>query len=123
MNPGQDGTRRATYQDVIDAPAHRVAEIVDGRLCVSPRPPPLAALAKSHLRFALGPPFDRVRDGPGGWWIWHEPELHFGDDVLVPDVTGWRRERMPVRGGAFTASATPRSSDRESGSTRCRSRP
>ena len=82
-----------------------------------------AALAKSHLRFALGPPFDRVRAGPGGWWIWHEPVLHFGDDVLVPDVTGWRRERMPVRGGAFTASATPRSSDRGSGSTRCRSRP
>ena len=80
---------------MIDAPAHRVAEIVDGRLYVNPRPPPLAALAKSHLKFALGPPFDRGRDGPGGWWIFHEPELHFGDDVLVPDVTGWRRERMP----------------------------
>ena len=25
-----------------------------------------------------------------------EPELHFGDDVLVPDIAGWRRERMPV---------------------------
>jgi Uma2 family endonuclease len=35
-------------------------------------------------------------DAPGGWWILHEPELHFGDDVLVPDIAGWRRERMPV---------------------------
>ena len=95
MNPRERATPRATYQDVIDAPAHRVAEIVAGRLYVSPRPPPLAALAKSHLRFALGPPFDRGRAGPGGWWILHEPELHFGEDVVVPDVTGWRRERMP----------------------------
>ena len=95
MNLDHGATRRATYQDVIDAPAHRVAEIVAGRLYVSPRPAPLAALAKSHLSFALGPPFDRGRAGPGGWWILHEPELHFGEDVVVPDVTGWRRERMP----------------------------
>ena len=95
MTTNQPPTRRATYQGVIDAPAHRVAEIVDGRLYVSPRPPPLAALAKSHLSFALGPPFVRGRNGPGGWWIVHEPELHFGEDVVVPDVTGWRRERMP----------------------------
>jgi Uma2 family endonuclease len=24
-----------------------------------------------------------------------EPELHFGEDVLVPDIAGWRRSRMP----------------------------
>ena len=88
-------TPRATYQDVLDAPEHRVAEIVDGTLHVSPRPPTLAALAKTRLSAGLGRAFDRGRDGPGGWWIFHEPELHFGEDVLVPDVTGWRRERMP----------------------------
>ena len=85
-------TPRATYQDVLDAPEHRVAEIVDGTLHVSPRPPTLAALAKTRLSAGLGRAFDRGRDGPGGWWIFHEPELHFGEDVLV---TGWRRERMP----------------------------
>ena len=95
MTTNQPPTRRATYQDVIDAPAHRVAEIVDGRLYVSPRPPPLAALAKTHLNVVLGLAFARGRDGPGGWWILPEPELHFGEDVVVPDVTGWRRERMP----------------------------
>ena len=95
MTTNQPPTRRATYQDVRDAPAHRVAEIVDGRLYVSPRPPPLAALAKTHLSVVLGLAFDRGRDGPGGWWIFPEPELHFGEDVVVPDVTGWRRERMP----------------------------
>ena len=88
-------TPRATYQDVLDAPEHRVAEIVDGTLHVSPRPPTLAALAKTRLSAGLGRAFDRGRDGPGGWWIFHEPDLHFGEDVLVPDVTGWRRERMP----------------------------
>ena len=25
----------------------------------------------------------------------HEPELHLGEDILVPDVAGWRRERLP----------------------------
>ena len=94
MNASERPTRRATYQDVMDAPAHRVAEIVDGRLYVSPRPPPLAALAKTCLSAVLGRAFDRGRDGPGGWWIFHEPELHFGEDVVVPDVVGWRRERM-----------------------------
>jgi Uma2 family endonuclease len=24
-----------------------------------------------------------------------EPELHFGDDVVVPDLAAWRRERLP----------------------------
>ena len=48
---------RATYQDVLDAPAHRVAEIVDGTLHVSPRPPSLQALAKTCLVANLGPEF------------------------------------------------------------------
>ena len=42
--------------------------------------------------------FDSPPDGgdaPGGWWILFEPELHFGQNVLVPDLAGWRRERMP----------------------------
>ena len=88
-------TRRATYQDVLDAPAHRVAEIVDGTLYTQPRPAPPHAVASSRLGFDLGGPFDRGRGGPGGWWIIDEPELHLGEDILVPDLAGWRRERMP----------------------------
>ena len=87
---------RATYQDVLDAPAHRVAEIVDGTLYVSPRPPTLQALAKTRLVAALGNAFGFGRGGgPGRWRIMHEPELHLGEDILVPDVAGWRRERLP----------------------------
>ena len=88
--------RCTAHQDVIDAPAHKVAEIVNDRLYVTPRPLPLVALAKVRLNLVLGTPFGRGRNGPGGWWIFHEPEFHLGDDVLVPDVTGWRRERMPT---------------------------
>ena len=87
--------RRATYQDVLDAPAHQVAEIVDGTLHTHPRPAMPHARAKSVLGWNIGGPFDHDAGGPGGWWIIDEPELHLGEDILVPDVAGWRRERMP----------------------------
>ena len=86
---------RATYRDVLDAPEHVVAEIIGGTLYTHPRPAPRHALASSRLGIELGGPFDRGRGGPGGWWILDEPELHLGEDVLVPDLAGWRRERMP----------------------------
>ena len=87
---------RATYQDVLDSPPHMVAEIVDGTLYTHPRPAIPHALASSRLGSLLGPPFDFGHGGPGGWWIIDEPELHLGEDIVVPDVAGWRRERMPV---------------------------
>ncbi|MEP6862663.1 MAG: Uma2 family endonuclease [Deltaproteobacteria bacterium] len=88
--------RRATYQDILDAPEHVVAEIVDGMLYTSPRPAKPHANAASVLGEELGPPFRRGRGGPGGWILLDEPELHLGADVSVPDLAGWRRERMPV---------------------------
>jgi len=89
--------RRATYDDVLAAPEHKVAEILGGELFLSPRPASPHALASSVLGSELigafhRPPGDPV--GPGGWWILFEPELHLGDDVVVPDIAGWRRERM-----------------------------
>ena len=86
---------RATYQDVLDAPPHRVAEVVDGVLYTNPRPAMPHALASSALEIDLGAAFQFGRGGPGGWWIIVEPELHLGDDILVPDLAGWRRTRMP----------------------------
>ena len=86
--------RRATYQDVLDAPVHRVAEIVDGTLYTHPRPAPPHAVASSYLGDELVGPFGKGRGGPGGWWIIDEPELHLGEDIVVPDLAGWRRERM-----------------------------
>jgi len=87
----------ATYDDVRDAPDIVVAELIEGDLYTSPRP----AIPHARTASALGqdlrsfdqPPGDP--DQPGGWWILDEPELHFGADVLVPDLAGWRRERLP----------------------------
>jgi len=88
--------RFATYADLRKVPDHVVAEIIDGELHTSPRPAPRHALAASELGGQLGPPFSRGRGGPGGWWILYEPELHLGPDILVPDLAGWRRTRLPA---------------------------
>jgi Uma2 family endonuclease len=88
-------SRRATYQDVLDAPDGQVAEILRGELHLSPRPGLSHATAASALGMDLGGAFHRGRGGPGGWWILYEPELRLAGDVLVPDLAGWRRERMP----------------------------
>jgi Uma2 family endonuclease len=94
---GHPTSRRpaATYEDLLAAPEQMVAEILDGDLHTSPRPAPRHADASAGLGGALRGPFDRGRGGPGGWRILGEPELHLGRDVIVPDLAGWRRERLP----------------------------
>lgn len=88
--------RDATYEDLCQVPAHLVAQIIHGQLITLPRPAPKHARASSSLGGSLHPPMDAGSDGPGGWWILDEPELHLGRDILVPDLAGWRRERMPT---------------------------
>jgi Uma2 family endonuclease len=90
--------KRATYQDLLDLPEHVVGEIIEGDLYASPRP----ASPHAHACIAISTDLFGTFDGPpgdrgavGGWWILVEPELHFGADVLVPDLAGWKRERMP----------------------------
>lgn len=84
-----------TYADIEALPAHVVGEILGGELVVSPRPAPRHTRAASALGMVVGGPFQLGVNGPGGWWIFDEPELHLGADVLVPDLAGWRRERLP----------------------------
>ena len=86
--------RVATYADVLAAPEHQVAEILAGVLYLSPRPAAPQSAAKSALGEELGPPFKRGKGGPGGWLAVNEPELHFGADILVPDLAGWRLTTM-----------------------------
>lgn len=86
---------KATYADLERVPPTKVGELVNGILYAHPRPASRHARAASTLGEELGPPFNRGRGGPGGWVILDEPELHLRDDVLVPDLAGWRRERMP----------------------------
>jgi Uma2 family endonuclease len=96
MNEHARSRRPATYQDVLDTPPNMVAELVRGALHLQPRPASRHARAGSALGARIGNPFDYDPAGPGGWWILFEPELHLGPDVLVPDLAGWRRERMPT---------------------------
>jgi Uma2 family endonuclease len=91
--------RYATYEDLEQVSDTKVAELIDGDLIVSPRPASPHARSATVLGADLlgsfdGPPGSPER--PGGWWLLFEPELHFGPDVLVPDIAGWRRERMPA---------------------------
>jgi Uma2 family endonuclease len=86
----------ATYQDLCALPETVVGELVAGELIASPWPANRHAGATTALVGELTGPFQWGRGGPGGWWIFHEPELHLGCDVLVPDLAGWRRTRMPV---------------------------
>src|SRR5262249_14307742 len=86
--------RRATYADIEKLPEHLVGELIGGELLVSARPAPPHARAVTALAADLETRFGRRR-GAGGWWILFEPELHLHGDVLVPDIAGWRRERMP----------------------------
>lgn len=90
--------RPARYDEILKVPDTKVAEIIDGDVIVSPRP----ALPHAHAASVMGadlinsfhrPPGDAR--GPGGWWLLNEPELHFYDDVIVPDQAGWRRDRLP----------------------------
>lgn len=81
-----------------------MAEVLDGTLYTHPRPPTLHAIAGSALSEELGPPFKRGKNGPGGWMILFEPELHLGiePDIIVPDLARWRRKRLPsVPNAAF----------------------
>jgi Uma2 family endonuclease len=111
--------RRARYQDVLDAPEHLIAEILNGELILQPRPAIAHQRASSELGVDLGGTVGR-RGPPDGWIILDEPEVHLtlghgsgppgGDDpidpgdidVVVPDLAGWRRSRLPrVPSGAF----------------------
>jgi len=88
--------RPATYEDILALPPHVTGQIVDGELFASPRPANPHATAASTLGMDIGGAYQRGRGGPGGWWIVPEPEVHLGRQVLVPDLAGWRRERMPA---------------------------
>jgi Uma2 family endonuclease len=85
------------YAELEALPENLVGEIINGRLIAHPRPAGGHGAVNSKLGMEIGPPYQMGRGGPGGWWIIDEPEVHFIRDVevVVPDIAGWRRQRMP----------------------------
>jgi Uma2 family endonuclease len=90
-------TRPTLYELLEALPEGLTGEILDGQLYTQPRPSLPHGLTAAQLGYELIGPFNRGRGGPGGWWIVQEPELHFvyNEEVLVSDLAGWRRERLP----------------------------
>ena len=88
--------KSATYADLLALPENVTGQIIDGDLYAQPRPAPRHVVAEDALHFLLAGPLQfGTGGGPGGWWILTEPEIHMGPHVLVPDLAGWRRSRLP----------------------------
>lgn len=89
--------KSAVYEDLLDIPENMTGEIIGGELIVTPRPSRKHIYAGSMLGGEISHPFAFGRGGgPGGWIILDEPEIAFGEDILVPDLAGWKKERFPV---------------------------
>ena len=82
------------YKELCGLPDNVVGEILNEELVVMPRPAFKHARASSSLGAKIFDSYDEGNTGPGGWWILDEPELHFPYDVVVPDIAGWKRERL-----------------------------
>lgn len=96
MSQKAKAKKKASYEDLFTIPENMTGEIVDGELIVSPRPSRKNIYAASTLGSELGPAYHTGKTGPGGWVILIEPEVGLGEDILVPDLAGWRRERLSV---------------------------
>ena len=96
---GQD--RQTTGIDHNTAPDIKIAEIIDGTLHENPFFGPKFAHVHSVLIAILVSAFGMGEEGLGGWQILSRPELRFpvplpGDeDILVPEIAGWRLKRLP----------------------------
>jgi Uma2 family endonuclease len=86
---------KITFAALDQLPEGVSGEILNGGLYTSPRPTGPALLAQHRLTYLLTGPFDVGQGGPGGWWILQEPQLYLEADSLIPDLAGWRREKMP----------------------------
>lgn len=87
----------ATWEDLLATPEDGLKyEIIDGQLEAQPSPRPRHNRAQAALTESIYGPFDRGRGGPGGWWILIETDVMLGpNDIVAPDLVGWRRERVP----------------------------
>lgn len=91
--------KRATWADLEALPRTVVGELIRGTLTVMPRPRPRHGRTATRIGARTQAAYDYGDDGgPGGWWILVEPGVWLAAldvEEIVPDVAGWRRDRMP----------------------------
>ncbi len=89
--------KKATYEDLFSIPENMIGEIIDGELIATPRPAPRHMLSISALGYKIGPSYQYSEGGnPGGWVILFETEVKLAEDIVVPDLAGWKKERFPT---------------------------
>jgi len=101
--------KEATYEDLYDIPENMTGEIIDGELIVTPRPARRHVHTASALGTKITVPFQFGEGGgPGGWIIYHEPEIYFDvKNTIVPDLAGWRKERLTTLPGEHRFTVPP----------------
>jgi Uma2 family endonuclease len=91
---GEPAKKEAVYDDLHEIPENLIGEIIAGELIVAPRLSPRHSHAVSVLDTHIGPPYRFGEGGPGDWITLFEPEIALGEHLLVPDLAGWKRERL-----------------------------
>jgi len=91
----------ATYDDLLALPEQMRAEIIAGELVMLPAQLPRHSKAVGALSRFVGGPYDDDDGfgGPGGWWMLAGVDIELGHtpplEYVRPDLSGWRRERLP----------------------------
>lgn len=100
--------KKIVYDDLYSICENMTGEIVNGELIVTPRPSQKHVHTASALDKKIGSPYQLGEGGgPGGWVILVEPEVKFGEDVVVPDLAGWKKERYPRTGRPIGSPSLP----------------
>ena len=104
---GEPARKEATYADLEATPEHLIAEILGGELFVQPKAVPKHNAAAFGVAMAIGPKFQTGGDGRDDWVFFSGQEYHFGRDVVVPDVSGYRAPDVPEETDNVWFEATP----------------
>lgn len=105
----QPAIQPTPYELLEVLPEGLTGEVLNGQLYTQPRPSGPHGRVSFKLASRIDGPYDEGLGGPGGWWIFIEPEVHLVRDVevVVPDLAGWRREHMPLPPKDHRFEATP----------------
>jgi Uma2 family endonuclease len=87
----------ATTEDFLARSPDERLELIRGTLIEKPQASSDHSLAQFSTSVRLGERFQRRPGGryPGGWWFFTELVVALGNEIVRPDVCGYRREKMP----------------------------